>query len=171
MISMEPLRTIFRLSRFVILLASAMGGSVSAQVTVGYSTITSVVGSAVRSGSYRQRTTDQYEITGVNVEPIDGGNVFSRDTVWKILDQDKPWALSIVDEHPKVDVSKENTSTRLVQAGRRESVYSVISGPLYSTIVRQTLNPFAAVRLPLIVPISTTVFPESLGTSSAPPAD
>jgi hypothetical protein len=168
---MEPLRALFRLSRYVLLLASAMGGSVSAQVTVGYNNLTTVVGSAVQSDSYRQRVTDQYEITGVNVEPIDGGNVFNRDTVWKIYDQDKPWALSIVDERPKVDVSKENTFTRLVQAGRRESVYSVISGPLYNTIVRQTLSPFAAVQLPPVVPVSTTVFPESLGTSSAPPAD
>jgi hypothetical protein len=144
--------------------------SASAQVTVGYSSITSAVGAAIVGQTYRQRTTDQYEITGVNVEPNDGGNVFNRRTIWKIYDQSKPWSLSIVDNDPKVDVNKEATSTKLVQAGRRESVYSVISGPLYSTIQRQTLSPFASVQLPPIIPTSTTVFPDSPDPASTSPS-
>ena len=132
---------------------------VNAQVTVGYSTITSVVGSAVVESTYRQRTTDQFAISGVNVEPIDGGNVFSRDTVWKIYDQAQPWSLSIVDDNPRVDVSKEKATTKLVQAGRRENVYTVVSGPLYDTVQSRSLSPFAQVQLPAIIPISTSVFP------------
>jgi hypothetical protein len=129
------------------------------QVTVGYSSITSVVGSAVVDQAYRQRTTDQYEITGVNVEPVDGGNVFDRNTTWKIYDQPQPWSLNVVDNNPKVEVSKESTSTKLVQAGRRESVYSVLSRPVNNIVERQSQNLFGSVFLPAVVPVSTTVFP------------
>ena len=139
-----------------------------AQVTVGYNSITSVVGSVSSENVYRQRTIDQYEITGVNVEPVDGSSTFDRNTIWKIYDENQGWSLSIVDSNPRVDVNKEEKSTTLVQAGRRESVYSTISGPLYTTIQRQTLSPFASVQLPLIVPVSTSVFPEDVGTDKKP---
>lgn len=139
-----------------------------AQVTVGYNSITSVVGSVSSENVYRQRTIDQYEITGVNVEPVDGSSTFDRNTIWKIYDENQDWSLSIVDSNPRVDVNKEEKSTTLVQAGRRESVYSTISGPLYTTIQRQTLSPFASVQLPLIVPVSTSVFPEDVGTDKKP---
>ena len=138
-----------------------------AQVTVGYNSLTSVVGSAIVSASYRQRTTDQYEISGVNMEPADGGNTFDRQTIWKIKDQSQPWSLNIVDNNPTVDVAKESTSTKLVQAGRRESVYSVIGGALYGVIERRVLSPFASTQFPAIVPVSTTVFPEDLGKPAA----
>ena len=142
-----------------------------AQVTVGYNSLTSVVGSAIVSESYRQRTTDEYAISGVNVEPADGGNTFNRQTIWKIKDQSQPWSLSVVDNNPEVDVAKESTNTKLVQAGRRESVYSVIGGALYSVNERRVLSPFASTQLPYIIPVSTTVFPEDLGkpaTSTSP---
>ena len=139
-----------------------------AQVTVGYNSITSVVGSVSSENVYRQRTIDQYEITGVNVEPVDGSSTFDRNTIWKIYDENQDWSLSIVDSNPRVDVNKEEKSTTLVQAGRRESVYSTISGPLYTTIQRQTLSPFASVQLPLILPVSTSVFPEDVGTDNKP---
>lgn len=144
----------------IFLMLQAFAGDARAQVTVGYNTITSVVGASVVDSSYRQRLTDQYAIAGVNVEPIDGGDVFDRNTVWKIYDQSAPWALTIRDDSPKADVKKEQSDSRLVQAGRRESVNAVISGPLYSTVQRNTLSPFATVQLPPIIPISTTVFPE-----------
>lgn len=139
--------------------------AVHAQVTVGYNTITSVVGAAIVDQTYRQRTTDQYAISGVNVEPIDGGNVFDRTTVWKIYDQSQPWSLDVRDEAGSVDVSKEKTDSQLVQAGRRESVYAVISGPLSGTVQRQTLSPFASVLLPAIIPVTTSVFPEDSSTT------
>ena len=142
-----------------------------AQVTVGYNTLTSASGAAIVNQGYRQRTTDQYEIYGSNVEPSDGGYIFDRQTTWKVKDQSQPWSLSIVDNNPTVDVSKESTSTKLVQAGRRESVYSVVGGPLYSVIERRTFSPFASTQFPAIVPVSTTVFPEDLGkvpTSTSP---
>lgn len=134
-----------------------------AQVTVGYNTNLSVVGSSISENIYRQRVVDHYAVSGVNVEPKNGSNNFHRDTVWKIYDEDKDWSLTVVDSNPRVDVNKEDVSTRLVQAGRRESVYSTISGPLRSTVKRKTLNPFSSVQLPLIVPVSTSVFPEELG--------
>lgn len=137
-----------------------------AQVTVGYSSVTSVVGSVISENTYRQRTIDQYEISGVNVEPIDGSSTFDRNTIWKIYDQNQAWSLSIVDSNPRVDVNKQEKSTQLVQAGRRESVYSTISGPLYSTVKRQTLSPFASIQIPLIVPVSTSVFPEDIGSDA-----
>ena len=139
-----------------------------AQVTVGYNSITSVSGSVSAENVYRQRTTDQYEITGINVEPVDGSSTFDRNTIWKIYDQNQDWSLSVIDSNPRVDVNKEEKSTTLVQAGRRESVNSTISGPLYRTIQRQTLSPFASVQLPLIVPVSTSVFPEDVGTGKEP---
>ena len=149
----------------LILAVTLLGSQRSlAQVTVGYNSITSVTGSVSAENVYRQRTTDQYEITGVNVEPVDGSSTFDRNTIWKIYDQNQDWSLSVVDSNPRVDVNKEEKSTTLVQAGRRESVYSTISGPLYTTIQRQTLSPFASVQLPLIVPVSTSVFPEDVGT-------
>lgn len=138
----------------------------AAQVTVGYSSVTSAVGSVISENTYRQRTIDQYEISGVNVEPIDGSSTFDRNTIWKIYDQNQAWSLSILDSNPRVDVNKQEKSTQLVQAGRRESVYSTISGPLYSTVKRQTLSPFASVQLPLIVPVSTSVFPEDIGSDA-----
>jgi hypothetical protein len=130
-----------------------------AQVTVGYNTLTSVVGAATVDHSYKQRVTDQYSITGVNVEPTDGGNVFDRSTIWKIQDQSQPWSLTIRDDSPSVDVNTNDTEAKLVQAGRRESVYAVISAPLSGVVERRTLNPFAPVQLPAIIPVSTTVFP------------
>lgn len=151
-------RSVRYLSYFALLAGASMSDPAIAQVTVGYSSLTSVTGAATEQSSFKQRTTDQYEVSGVNVEPIDGGNTFDRNTIWKIYDQNNSWSLSIVDDRPKVDVSKEKTSTRLVQAGRRESVYSTISGPLYTVIQQQTLSPFASVVLPPTVPISTSVF-------------
>lgn len=146
-------------------IASLMASpAVQAQVTVGYNTITSVVGAAIVDQTFRQRTTDQYAISGVNVEPIDGGNIFERTTVWKIYDQSEPWSLTVRDDAGSVDVSKEATNSKLVQAGRRESVYAVISGPLSGTIERRTLSPFASVLLPAIIPVTTSVFPEDSST-------
>lgn len=130
-----------------------------AQVTVGYNTLTSVVGAATVEHTYKQRVTDQYSITGVNVEPIDGGNVFDRSTVWKIYDQAQPWSLTVRDDSPSVDVNTNDMDAKLLQAARRESVYAVISAPLSGVIERRTLNPFAPVQLPAVIPVSTTVFP------------
>lgn len=158
----------FRLSSASLLCALAYlsAGSARAQVTVGYNTLTSVVGAASLDQAYRQRSTDRFEATGVNVVPENwresSGDpvVFDRNTIWRVQDQSRPWSLSIIDDNPKVDVAKERTATKLVQASRREAVYSTISGPLYSTVQRQTLSPFASVILPAIIPVSTTVFPE-----------
>jgi hypothetical protein len=144
----------------VTLLLGSLLDRAAAQVTVGYSSITSAVGAAISDSSYRQRLTDQYAITGVNVEPIDGGDVFDRNTIWKTNDSAMPWSLTIRDDSLKADVNKETSQSQLVQAGRSESVYSVISGPLYGTVQRYTLSPFAPVQLPAIIPVSTTVFSE-----------
>ncbi|MFM8524165.1 MAG: hypothetical protein ACKOCM_00845 [Cyanobacteriota bacterium] len=132
----------------------------AAQVTVGYNALTSVVGAATVDQAYRQRTTDRYEITGSNVEPEGGGLMFDRNTIWHVKDQTQPWSLNIADDNPKVDVSKEPTSTKLVPAARRESSSATLSEPYYSTLERRTLSPFARVIMPAILPISTTVFPE-----------
>jgi hypothetical protein len=158
-----------RIASILLCTTGALAGISStafAQVTVGYSSLTSVTGAAVVDQVYRQRTTDQYEITGFNVEPHDGGNVFNRNTIWRIYDQSQPWSHSVVDNNPSVEVGKDNTSTRLVQAGRKESVYSTISGPLYSTTQQQNLTPFAPIQLPAIVPISTSVFPDEAASSN-----
>jgi len=144
-------------------LACLVSQAAFAQVTVGYNTLTSASGAAIVNQGYRQRTIDQYEIYGSNVEPSDGGYIFDRQTTWKVNDQSQPWSVSVVDNNPGVDVSKESTSTKLVQAGRREAVYAVVGGPLYSVIERRTLSPFASTQFPAIVPVSTTVFPEDLG--------
>lgn len=133
------------------------------QATVGYNSLTSVVGAAVVDQTYRQRVTDQYVITGVNVEPNDGGSQFDRNTVWKIHDQSQPWSLTVRDEAPTVDSNREVVNTKLVQAGRRESAYAVTSAPLNGVIERRVLSPFSPVQMPAIIPVSTTVFPENLG--------
>ena len=145
------------------LLGLLLPSQASSQITVGYNTNISVVGSSVSEDIYRQRVVDQYGITGVNVQPADGSNKFNRETIWKIYDQNDDWSLTVVDSNPRVDVNKEEVSTRLVQAGRREAVSSTISGPVGSTIRRKTLNPFSSVQLPLIIPVSTSVFPDELG--------
>lgn len=131
----------------------------SAQVTVGYNSVTSVVGAAIIDHTYKQRVTDQYAITGVNVEPTDGSNVFDRRTIWKIMDQSQPWALTVREDTPSVDVNTIDMDSKLVQAGRRETVYAVVSAPLSGVIDRRTMSPFASVVLPAVIPSSTTVFP------------
>jgi hypothetical protein len=159
-----------RSARFLLAALGMIAASQSpllAQVTVGYSSLTTVTGASVVDQVYRQRTTDQYAITGVNVEPQDGGSVFNRNTIWKIYDQSQPWSLTVVDDNPRVEVGKDNTSTRLVQASRKESIYSTISGPLYSTIRQQTLSPFAQVQMPAIVPITTSVFSDEDPSASS----
>jgi hypothetical protein len=160
-------RSVRYLSFLTLFTVFSLGDLAIAQVTVGYSSLTSVTGAAVEQSSFKQRTTDQYEISGVNVEPIDGGNTFDRNTVWKIYDQNNSWSLSVVDDRPKVDVSKEQASTKLLQAGRKESVYSTISGPLYIVIQQQTLSPFASVVLPPVVPISTSVFDDESASNES----
>ena len=156
----------FALIKFLVILASLSVFSPrhsSAQVTVGYTTNISVTGSSISEDIYRQRVIDQYAISGVNVEPIDGSNNFNRETIWKINDESDDWSLSVVDSNPRIDVNSDEVSTRLVQAGRAESVSSNISGPLRSVSQRKTLSPFSSVQLPLIIPVSTSVFPEDLG--------
>lgn len=160
-------RSVRYLSFLTLFTVVSLGDLAIAQVTVGYSSLTSVTGAAVEQSSFKQRTADQYEISGVNVEPIDGGNTFDRNTVWKIYDQNNSWSLSVVDDRPKVDVSKEQASTKLLQAGRKESVYSTISGPLYMVIQQQTLSPFASVVLPPVVPISTSVFDDESASNES----
>jgi hypothetical protein len=127
------------------------------EIRIGYSSQTSSSRQFTVQSTRKKRVTDQYRITGKNVIPINGKNKFNRETIWKVLDADKKFAISVLDENPKIDYLTTDTSSELVQASRRESVNTTVSG-FESTRTRRSLNPFSARSLPPVIPVSTSVF-------------
>ena len=127
------------------------------EIRVGYSSLTSSSRQFSVKSSRKKRVTDQYSISGKNVIPLNSKNKFNRQTIWKVLDQDKKFKLVVVDDNPKIDYSTTETSSELVQASRRESISTTISG-FESTRKRKSLNPFSSRSLPPVIPVSTSVF-------------
>ena len=127
------------------------------EIRIGYTSFTSSGSTAVVQQTLKKRVTDQYVISGKNVIPSNGKDKFSRNTIWKINEENEPFSLSIDDENPRIDYLTTDTTTKTVQSSRRESVTTSITG-FESTRSRKSLSPFSQRSLPPVVPMSTSVF-------------
>ena len=119
---------------------SLLQANASAQITVGYRNPIGV--SVNRSFSQKDALKNGprvFEVSAINVIPVDGTLIYTEDTTFKILDQDKPFSLNILDSN-QIKTFESRTRVESASAGRTEAVFTVVGGPAASAVPQ---SPFA----------------------------
>ena len=125
---------------FILFSLSLLQTNASAQITVGYRNPIGV--SVNRSFSQKDALKNGprvFEVSAINVIPVDGTLIYTEDTTFKILDQDKPFSLNILDSN-QIKTFESRTRVESASAGRTEAVFTVVGGPAASAVPQ---SPFA----------------------------
>jgi len=102
--------------------------SASAQITVGYRNPIGVTANRTLSERQAQKETRLFELAGINVIPIDGSLIYTENTIFKILDQNNPFALNVVDA-TEIKTFENKTRVESASAGRTENVFVFVAAP------------------------------------------
>ena len=111
------------------LLGIGLNNGAKAQITVGYRNPIGVSVSRFLSQKEAVKNGPRvFEVSGINVIPVDGTLIYTEDTIFKILDQNKPFSLNILDSN-QIQTFENKTRVESASAGRTENVFAVVSGP------------------------------------------
>jgi hypothetical protein len=97
------------------------------QITVGYRNPIGVSASLGLTGRQAKKETRLFELTGVNVVPVDGSLIYTEATIFKVLDQNKSFSLDVVDA-TEIQTFENKTNVETVSAGRTENVFVFVAG-------------------------------------------
>ena len=125
---------------FILLAISLWQANASSQITVGYRNPIGV--SVNRSFSQTDALKNGprvFEVSAINVIPVDGTLIYTEDTTFKILDQDKPFSLNILDSN-QIKTFESRTRIESASAGRTEDVFVSVGGPAAGAVPQ---SPFA----------------------------
>ena len=125
---------------FVLIIVSIWQASAYGQITVGYRNPIGV--SVNRSFSQKDALKNGprvFEVSAINVVPVDGTLIYTEDTIFKVLDQNKPFSLNILDSN-QIQTFENRTRVESASAGRTENVFVTIASPAASVILQ---SPFA----------------------------
>jgi len=100
-----------------------------AQVSVGYRNPVFAGAFVALEERRGLRETVQFGVAGVNVVPADGSLIYDESTVWKIDQQGRPFALTVIENSPQLEIRNTDLVTRSAQVRRTERVFSQVSGP------------------------------------------
>lgn len=118
----------------ILLIVSCWHPRTNAQITVGYrSPIAASASRAIGDTKALKNGPGLFEVTGVNVVPIDGSLVYTQETIYKILDPTKPFSLVVLDTN-QIQTSENKVRGESVSAGRTGTVFSIVSGPAASAV-------------------------------------
>lgn len=114
---------------FILFSLSLLQANASAQITVGYRNPIGVsVNRSLSQKAALKNGPRLFEVSGINVIPVDGTLIYTEDTIFKILDQNKPFSLNILDSN-QIQTFENKTRVESASAGRTENVFAVVSGP------------------------------------------
>ena len=118
----------------ILLVLSLWQANASAQITVGYRNPIGV--SVNRSFSQKDALKNGprvFEVSAINVVPVDGTLIYTEGTIFKILDQNKPFSLNILDSN-QIQTFENKSRVESASAGRTENVFVSIGAPAASAI-------------------------------------
>lgn len=130
----------------------------SAQVTVGYRNpifTSAFVGVEERRGV---RETVQFGVAGVNVVPADGTLIYDDNTIWRIDQPDRPFALTVIENTPQTEIRNSDVITRSTQVRRTERVFVQVSGPAAEALRSMFLDGLPALEDATLPTTSLSVF-------------
>lgn len=130
----------------------------SAQVSVGYRNpvvATAFSGLEERRG---QQETVQFGVAGVNVSPSEGSLIYDENTIWRIEEPGRPFALTVTENNPLLDLRRTDITTRSAQVRRSERLFVQVSGPAADAL--QSVFPVESSRVldPTLPTLNLSVF-------------
>jgi hypothetical protein len=117
----------------ILLIISCWHATASAQITIGYRNPIGVSVNRALSERQAKKETRLFELAGINVIPVDGSLIYTEDTTFKILDQNKSFALNIVDA-TEIKTFENKTTVESASAGRTENVFVFVAAPAANAI-------------------------------------
>ena len=113
----------------ILLIITCWPPTINAQIVVGYRNPIGVsVNRSLSQKGALKNGPRLFEVSGINVIPVDGTLIYTEDTIFKILDQNKPFSLNILDSN-QIQTFENKTRVESASAGRTENVFAVVSGP------------------------------------------
>ena len=113
----------------ILLMISCWHAPAHSQITVGYrSPIGLSVNRTISDTKAQKNGPGLFEVAGVNVIPVDGSLIYTQDTIFKILDQTKPFSLVVLDTN-QIQTSENKVRGEFVSAGSTGTVFASVSGP------------------------------------------
>jgi hypothetical protein len=109
-----------------LLIISAWQGRAGAQITVGYRNPIGVSSNRTLSERQAKKETRLFELAGINAIPIDGSLIYTEDTIFKILDQNKSFSLNVADT-TEIKTFENKTRVESASAGRTENVFVIVA--------------------------------------------
>ena len=122
-------RSIQLAGSLLLLAVSCWQSNAAAQITVGYRNPIFVNQSRTREQRQGVRTTRRFEVSGINVKPLDGSLIYDEDTIWTISEPGKPFSLTVLDQNPLVETRQTSIQAETSQAARTERVFVQVTGP------------------------------------------
>lgn len=122
-------------SAIVLLLTSPSATSqLKAQAVVSYQQQFSAGWSMSNTTAEAIRERRRSGVAGFNVEPLGGGTTFTLRSQWQLREQGAPFALSIIDVNPEIQIDQTNGQSQSASVQRTSSLYAAPSGPINSVI-------------------------------------
>ena len=110
----------------VLLIISSWPVSTNAQITVGYRNPIGIFANRSLSERQAKKDTRLFELAGINAIPIDGSLIYTEDTIFKILDQNKSFSLNVADT-TEIKTFENKTRVESASAGRTENVFVIVA--------------------------------------------
>ena len=125
----QALRPFQIVSSLVLLAIAGFPSSAGAQITVGYRNPIFVNQNRTLEQRNGVRTTQRFEVTGINVRPLDGSLIYDQDTIWTISEPGLPLSLTVLDQNPLIETRQTTIQAETSQAARTERVFVQVTGP------------------------------------------
>jgi hypothetical protein len=104
------------------------------------------------------RETVQFGVAGVNVVPADGTLIYDDNTIWRIDQPDRPFALTVIENTPQIEIRNSDVITRSTQVRRTERVFVQVSGPAAEALRSMFLDGLPALEDATLPTTSLSVF-------------
>ena len=118
----------------LVLLAAADVPSVHAQVVVSYQQQLTAGWATSTSTSDAIRERRSLGVTGSNVQPLGGGDVFTLRSQWQLREQGAPFALTITEVNPEIQLEQSTSQGQSASVQRSASLVAAPTGRLSEVI-------------------------------------